>query len=366
MANTGPVTSSAQLAARLVDVRAQAGSAAGYEAAVTALARDLPPVVWSTVLKIARAGLPNQDAASTTAPGREVALAEELWDWLVGAGYDRVDPGDLGLAVPAYVALPARDDFDEAVGRGPSLDAHTLCMLVVERVLESIGSVELDERTETWLFRWLDSRAHPEPTTAQLGPVVTRRRQRMEAVARPAEEVAVSLCSFAPPDGWLDRVIRGIVAGPYSADQLGELLEQLAAGGGDASIRWDDCRRGFAVGGEIDLTVASPADSAYLHGLLLRWLVEQDVPVTVARMRWAGSYTRLVLGFLAPHPSRAKRNTALQAHLLALVAMRRESPSAPHLAEELVLVAWLCHRQAFGLDVAGFLGTRAKVSGLLG
>ncbi len=34
-------------------------------------------------------------------------------------------------------------------------------------------------------------------------------------------------------------------------------------------------------------TSASPADSAYAHGLLLRWLVVQGVPVTSASMRWS-------------------------------------------------------------------------------
>lgn len=362
MSNGGPVMSSEQFAARLVDVHAQAGSATGYEAAVTALAHDLQPVRWSTVLKIGRAGLPDEAAVYSTARGREAALAEELWDWLIRAGYDRADPGDLGLVVPAYVALPAREDFDDAVGRGSSLDAHTLCMLVVERVLEPIGTVEVDERAETWLFRWLHGRARPGPNPEQLAHVASRRHQRLEMMTRPAGEVAASLCSSAPPAGWLDRVLERMLAGPYSTDQLEEMLEQFVAADGVVSTRWEDCRRGFAVGGEIDVTASEPADSAYLHGLLLRWLVEQGVPVTVDRIRWAESYTRYVLAFLAPHPSRAKRNTALQAHCLALVALRRESPQAPPLAEELILVAWLCHQQRLGLDVGAFLGIRTTLS----
>ena len=239
-------------------------------------------------------------------------------------------------------------------------------MLVVERVLTWVGASEVDEQTETDLFRWLHLRAHPEPTSEQLAQVMARRRRRLEAVTRPAGEVAGSLCSSAPPAGWLDDALEGIVAGPYSADQLDELLEQLAAGQGDGSPRWESCRQGFAVGVQTELTALAPADAASVHGSLLRWLVDQAVPVTVARLRWAESYTRLVLAFLAPHPSRDGRNTALQAHHLALAAMRREGGPGPDLLEELILVAWLCHQQRLGLDVAAFLESRTKLARLLG
>jgi hypothetical protein len=169
--------------------------------------------------------------------------------------------------------------------------------------------------------------------------VVVRRRLRLEATTRPAGEVAASLCSVAPPAGWLDDVLERMVSGPYSADQLEEMLEQLAAADEDGSTRWEYRRRGSAVGGDIDLTAASPADSAYANGLLLRRLVDQEVPVTPARMRRAESYARSVLAFLAPHPSREVNSAPLQAHHFAVAAMRHEGPPAPHLAEELLLVA---------------------------
>ncbi|HEY3530180.1 MAG TPA: hypothetical protein VGK78_13625 [Nocardioides sp.] len=330
-----------------------------------ALADDLPPVRWRTVLKIARAGVPDDAVVPSTAPGRESALADELWGWLVDAGYDQDDPGDLGLAVPAYVALPARDDFDDVAGRGSSLDAHTLCMLVVERAFETLGGVEVDARTEAALFGWLHSSTHTEPSAEQLNQLGSRRRVRLEARELPAGEVAASLCSPPPPAGWLDGVLEGIVSGPYSPEQLGELLEQFAAGDEEGSTRWEDCRRGFAVGGDLDLSTASPADSWYVSGLLLRWLVDQAVPVTVDRMRWAESYVRFELAFLAPHPSRDVRSP-LQAHHLALAAMRREGLPTIPLAEELVLVSWLCNKQRFALDVAAFLKSRADFTRLIG
>ena len=75
---------------------------------------------------------------------------------------------------------------------------------------------------------------------------------------------------------------------------------------------------------------------------------------------------RLLLTFLAPHPSREVRNAPIQAHQLTLAALRRLGPPTPPLADELVLVAWLCNQQRLGLDVAAFLESRANFSRLIG
>ncbi|HET9648401.1 MAG TPA: hypothetical protein VFP34_09240, partial [Microlunatus sp.] len=310
-----------EFAARLSRLRSDGGSEADFESAVSTLAQDLPPVRWGTLLKIARVGWeafdlrrPAGSAEGGPEPGGEQRLADDLWRCLADAGFDREDPRELGLVVPGYVVVPARSDFTDVVGWGRSLDAHTLCMLVVERAFESLGWVEVDERTEIALFGWLDAADHAEPSRERLDRLASRRRLRLAVRQRRAGEVAALLCEAPLPPGWFDGVLARLVSGPYSADQLREMLEQLAAGDEEGSTRWGDCRRGFAAGGDLDLTTASTADSSYVHGLLLRWLVDQDVPVTAARTRWSESYVRLLLTFLAPHPSREVHNAPIQAH----------------------------------------------------
>ena len=396
----GRISSTDEFDLRLDELRRGDGDASAYEADLRALAADLEgPVGPRGLLKLARLGwetYPERRLVATAGPvafaGRRAASLPDVPRTRRTDGprtapatdesplaYSRELNADLGraladrgLALSAdesaslqpYVAMLCRPDFRRRPGWERSLDAHALAMLAYERACRAIGFEPVGRDVETALFEWLHLATYDEVTPEHLAEVAARREVRQADPDRPATEVATMTCEVSLGDLPIDDLADGATGVTFSREQLLAGFAALAGQGDEQAARLNGLedpdrlelvpRAAQARGEELRLL------GCLVHGHLLRWLLDHEVPVNALRMSLAQEYAeRVVTALGADRPGGPPRNPVLHAHLQAMVGIRREV--AVGLAEELLLLAWLADQARIGLALAPYLDWRDAV-----
>jgi hypothetical protein len=388
------------LDAHLERLRQAGGWPADFEDALKSLAesQDLP-LRWTAALRIARVGitgyggLPNlpgelppvfegrsQDELCTVAratgadlprqhrrPDESLLeygeyLGEALVDAVLREGVPRTV--DLERAIAAYVQVLSLDLFRDMVGWERSLDCHALCVLTAERTLRHLGVRELGAAEEVACFRWLHLATYAEVLPEHLREQAARRAIRLAHQRQPAGAVAVMTCETPLGEALRYQQLVGSAAtAAYTPEQLRGVLDRLATEGKERR-RWAIRKEAFAEIGHLDLTEAADSEGpdydAYVHGHLLRWMVEEDLPVRPVQLGWSRRYASYLCEFLVHLPVRKGRtSTPVLAHLRAMHLLRRHEGSIP-LSDELVLLAWLMDQRGFGIRLGPFLTERDR------
>lgn len=389
-----------ELDAGLEGLRKAGGWPADFEDALRSLVgfQDVP-LCWTAVLRAARVGITSYgglpdlpgdlppvfggrsqgelpSVARATGPGRPRQqrrpdesvlaygehLAEALTDALVREGASRTV--DLERMAAAYVQVLALDVFYEMVGWERSLDCHALCVLTAERVLRPLGLGEVGEREEQACFSWLHLATYADVLPEHLQEQASRREIRLAHRRRPAGAVAVMTCETPLGEALRYQALVGSAGtAAFTPEQLRGVLDRLAVDG-DKGERWRIRTAAFAEIGRLDLTEAAhsegPDYDAHIHGHLLRWMVEEEIPVRPVQLGWSRLYATYVYQFLVHLPvSKGRTSTPVLAHLRALHLMRRREGTIP-LADELVLLAWLMDQRGFGIRLGPFLAERDR------
>jgi hypothetical protein len=394
-----PIASSEELDAELARIGRRGGTPEDFEVEVKALAARMEkPASCRAVLRIARVGCMSFNGLPDV-PGDELPeflgrrwvdlpsvprridgggprqerlpdeplhrylgyLGEELFGHL-GLGEADV-PSPIGQAVAGYVSVLAIPDLRRLVGWERSLDAHALGMLTAERALRHLGETGMTDDEEERCFRWLHGLTYEEATREHLDEVRARREIRLAHRRRPAGHVAVMTCEVDLEDAlWFhERVSAGPTAS-LSRDQLLSLLDTNATQAA-SSDRWAVRREGFGHIGRLDLTASGAAEGpdygAFVHGHLMRWIVEEEVPFRSHLLGLTSSYASSIHRSLVQRPAENGEGVnALTAHARAIGALRKES-FVP-LADELVVMAWLMEQRGIGVHLGAFLDARDK------
>ncbi|HEY3530181.1 MAG TPA: hypothetical protein VGK78_13630 [Nocardioides sp.] len=386
-----------ELDAELERLAGIGGTPAGFEAAVTQLASRLErPLTHRAILRIARVGWTSynglEDVPADEPPeflGRPWAdlpqvprrgdsegtrreqlpdepvhqyigyLGEDLFAHL-GLGEDEAAT-PFGRAAVGYVSVLALPEFRDMVGWERSVDAHALGMLAGERALKHLGEVGMTAEQEEGCFRWLHFATYAEVAPEHLEEVAARRAIRLAHERRPAGAVAVMTCEV-PGAGALrfQEMMSAMPTTAMSADQLRTMLDDLAVRAED-SRSWAIRRDAFARIGRLDLTpsAAVPDYDAVVHGHLMRWLVEEEVPFRPHLLSWTSGYAISIARNLVERPARdGKEVSPVTAHLRAMRLLRTDG-SVP-LADELVFLAWLMDQRSFGVRLGAYLAARDK------
>src|SRR5262249_32621613 len=190
-----------------------------------------------------------------------------------------------------------------------------------------------------------------------------RREIRLTHRRLPAGAVALTTCQIAIEDAlWFQERISAGPTMALSSEQLRAMLDDRALHAEQAD-RWTVRREGFGHMGRLDLTAAAavegPDYGAFVHGHLMRWMVEEDVPFRPHMLGstsfYAASITRNLVLTPAEHGDGV---SPLVAHARAIKHFREEGPVP--LADELVLMAWLMDQRGFGVRLAGYLDARDR------
>jgi hypothetical protein len=394
-----PIASAEDLDAELELLARVGGTPGDFEVAIKALATRLAgPLSHQAMLRIARVGWTSYNGLADI-PGDELPeflgrpwadlpavrrrtdaagprqeqlpeeplhryvgyLAEEVFADL-GLGEEDV-PMPLGQAILGYVAVLGIPGLRKLIGWERSVDAHALGMLSAERALRHLGEVAMGPDEEEACFRWLHLATYDEVTPEHLEEVRARRQIRLAHGRRPAGAVAVMTCEVDLEDAlWFHERVS---AGPTAAlgrDQLLSMLDANAAGAKDFA-RWVVRRDGFGNIDRLDLTPTGSAEGpdygAFMHGHLMRWIVEADVPFRAHMLGLTTFYASSIHRQLIRKPSEgAERIGAVQAHLRTMRSLREEN--AIPLADELVVMAWLMDQRGIGVRLAPLLEARDK------
>lgn len=394
-----PIASTEDLDAELARLRSAGGTPEDFEVEVKALAARIErPVTWRTVLRIARVGctsfngladvpgdelpeflgrrwadLPSVPRRTDGAGPRREQLTDEPLHGYVGYFTEEVF-GELGLreedvptpvgqAILGYVSVLAIPDLRKLVGWERSVDAHALGMLMAERALRHLGEAALDASQEEACFRWLHLATYADVTPDHLEEMHERRRVRLAHTRRPAGAVAVMTCEVDLDDAlWFHERVSGMPEAALSREQLLEILDGNVVRA-DNPDHWVARREGFGTIGRLDLTEAGAAQGpdyqAFVHGHLMRWMTEEDVPFRGHMLGLTTFYTSSIHRNLVRKPAETGESVnALTAHARAIGVMRREN--AVPLADELVLMAWLMDQRGIGVRLGAFLDARER------
>lgn len=398
----GRISSSADLDVWLTGLREAGGEAFDFELAVRSLAHLVDkPLRGTALVKIARVGLeafsglpdvPSADplvfvgrrfdsmtgVAPTTdlmVPRQERLdgeteieyggyLAAHLQDWLAEHGMPR--SAGLEKAAAAFLILLCQDRFRSQVPRERTLDRHALCMLIAERTMRRIGGVRLSAAEEAAFFRWLHLTTYAEVPDEFLVEQAARRDVRLRHDRQPVDEVAVMTCEVPMAETLpVDQLVRYADTYALSAEGLRASYRSLAESGESGCERWAARGRGFDDTGRLDLTPAAAGRvdyAEYAHGHLLRWLIENDVPVQPIRMQSAHRYARHAVEYLVEdRPEGRDRPSPVRSHLMSTFRIRANDQHLS-LADELLFLAWLLEQNpGVGLKLAGFLANRDAV-----
>jgi len=392
------ITSSEELETELERWSRRRGTPADFELAVKGLAPRLDlPLTHRTALRIARVGWTSctghEEVPATELPefqGRPwnllpdvarrddaAALREQLPDEtlpgyvgrlgesaLAALGVADEAPSALTRAVAGYVSVLAIPGLRSLVGWDRSVDAHALGMLMAERGLSHLGEVGMTDAEEEACFRWLHLATYVEVTPAHLEEMWFRRELRLAHGREPAGAVAVMTCEV-PVVGalWFQEKVKAMPTAMLGREQLRHLIDHLAKNGKDAG-GWRARKEAFAEVGHLDLTAAAagqhPDHDAFIHGHLMRWMVEEDVPVRPHLLGWTSSYARAVHRYLIDLPAtKGTSATPVSVHFHAIRRIEQQEGSVP-LTDELVLLAWLMDQRRFGVRLASYLEARDR------
>lgn len=395
-----PITSSEALDVELERLARDGGTPADFEAAVTALAARLEkPLGYRAALRIARVGWTSYNGRAdvpadeppefqgrpwadlpavrrrdaTDGPRKEQLPDESLTGYVGYLGEDlfaHLGLGEedvatpLGRAAVGYLSVLAIPGLRQLVGWERSVDAHALGMLTAERVFRHLGGVGMTADEEEACFRWLHLATYAEVTPEHVAEVGARRAVRLAHERQPAGAVAVMICEVAVEEAlWFQERISAGPTAALNGAQLRAVIDELAVNAQEAE-RWAIRKDAFAEIGHLDLSEAATAQGsdydAFIHGHLLRWMVEEDVPVRPHLLRWTSDYAHSIYLYLVDRPSRKGQVTSpLVAHLRAIALLHQAEGSVP-LTDELVLLAWLMDQRGFAVRLAGYLIGRDK------
>lgn len=395
----GPIASSEELDEELQRLAAAGGTPEDFEAAVKDLAARLErPISHQAVLRIARVGwtsyngladipgdelpefqgrrwadLPSVPRRTDGAGPRQEQLADEPLHRYVGYLAEEVF-GELGLgerdvptpvgqATLGYVSVLAIPDLRKLVGWERSLDAHALGMLMAERALRHLGETAMGSDQEEACFRWLHLATYADVAAEHVEEMRARRQVRRTHARRPAGAVAVMTCEVDLEDAmWFHSRVSAVQTAALSRNQLLSVIDDLVERADEAQ-GWTARREGFGHLGRLDLTATGAAEGPdygrFVHGHLMRWLVEGDVPFRGHMLGVTMSYASSIHRSLVRKPSEgAEAMGAMQAHLRAMRLSRQEH--AVPLADELVVMAWLMDQRGIGIRLAPLLEARDK------
>jgi hypothetical protein len=306
---------------------------------------------------------PRREPLPGEAPHEYVGyLGEELFGEL-GLGDDDAQT-PFGLAVAGYLSVLAVPALRDLVGWERSLDAHALGLLTAERGLRHLGEVAMTDEQEEVCFRWLHLATYVAVTPEHVSEMHARRAIRLAHARRPPGVVAMMTCEVSVEDALgFQQGIASSASTAFGRDQLLAHLDRAANAAEPG--RWAVRREGFGHLGRVDLTPAAhaaegPDYGSYLHGHLLRWIVEEDVPVRPHMLGVTGGYAASIHRRLVVWPAeKGVEAKAINSHLAAMKFVRENAPVT--LADELVLLAWLMDQRGFGFRLAQFLEGRRRV-----
>jgi len=394
-----PIVSSEELDAELERLACAGGSPADFEEAVRDLAgRMKGGLSHRAMVRIARVGSTSYTGPADI-PGDE--LPEFLgrpWDELPrvprrsDSGGPRRHPlpgealheyvgylgetlfADLGLdddnvstpfgrAAAGYLSSLAMPGLREVVGWERSLDAHALGMLTAERGLRHLAEVGMSAEAEEICFRWLHLATYDEVTPAHVEEMRRRRDIRLAHARQPAGAVAVMTCEVSVEDAlWFQERMSAGPTVTFGLEQVRTMLDDWAVNAKQPE-RWAVRREGFGHIGRIGLTAAEASEGtdygAFVHGHLIRWILEEEVPFRPHLLGLTSGYAASIHRRLVMWPAEGGREVApVVAHLRAMTFVRQDG-FVP-LADELVLLAWLMDQRCFGVRLAPYLDARDK------
>ena len=320
---------------------------------------------WAELPQVARrrdsVGPRREPLPDETLPEYVGSLGEALFTDLGLGDHDAASP--FGRAAAGYLSLLAIPGLRELVGWERSLDAHALGMLTAERALRHLGDVGMSAEEEEACFRWLHLATYDEVTAEHLDEVRARRAIRLAHDRRPPGAVAMMTCEVAVADAlWFQERISAMPTATLSGEQLRSMLDDLAVRAKNPE-RWATRRAGFGRIGRIELTAGAadqgPDYGAFVHGHLMRWMLDQDIPFRPHMLGCTSAYGASIARNLVDSPVRdGKEISPVTAHLRAMRLLRTDG-SVP-LTDELVLLAWLMDQRSFGVRLAGYLSARDK------
>jgi hypothetical protein len=213
-------------------------------------------------------------------------------------------------------------------------------------------------------FRWLHLATYDEVTDEHLDEMRARRAVRLAHDRQPAGAVAVMTCEVSVVGAlWFQEALSSAPSSAMSCDQLLGLLDHWAADAEEPEP-WVARREGFGHIGRLDLTPGAAATEApnyapFIHGHLMRWMVEEEVPFRPHMFATTTAYTASIHRRLVTWPAEdGQAPAASSAHLGAMKFVRQDG-SVP-LADELVLLAWLMDQRVFGIRLSPLLDARDK------
>ena len=392
------IASYEELTAHLEKLRQVGGRPADFENATRSLACRLDKsMTWKAILELARVGVSSytglRDVPADDLPvflGRSAdllpplrpkglprrerradesvvtygeSLGEGLADALAQHGLGRT--ADLERMAAAYVQVVALDEFRGMVGYERTLDAHALCALTADRFARMSGRCGLSAEEEEVCFRWLHLSSYDELPPAYLEEMWSRRGIRLAHERQPAGAVAVMTCEIPLSEAlWYQQLVGSLPTAAFTPEMLRAIIDARAPQDGTNRERGALRRNGFVDIGHLDLTAVAdalgPDYDAHVHGHLLRWMVEQEVPVRPLQMGWASTYATYITQFLVHLPARKQAQiTPAGGHLRSLHLLRRREGSIPF-ADELVFLAWLMDQRNVGIRLAPYLAERDR------
>ena len=301
-------------------------------------------------------GFTGRSAVLTQMPGR----LEEL---TAGRGPDEVHRlleesctaavealGNQAELVQVYLACLARDDVRQEVGAHRPADLHALAALTAERAsVSALAPVVLDLDVEVALYRWLWEMLGAPGPAAFVEEVIARRAVRLQLRDQPVAVVAARICEV-PVTGLLpfEGPAGALADPPLSLDDVMRSARELSHG----STAWLSRRRGLEGGG----VAPGAAERPYvMSGRALRWLLDRGIAVGPARLGRVDDYAKSVVEML----DRGEGTEPLGAHMNVVLGLAEEGIHLP-LAEELVVLAWLCEEYDVFVDLEVFLDVRDR------
>jgi hypothetical protein len=395
-----PITDLEQLEAAAAVLAREPGTPADFEAAMTSLAgRIVPALSHRGVICLARLGATSFHGARDVPSTEPPEFQGRLWDDLPpvplrsdGGGPRREpDPGEslasylselgeelfgrlglgeedsstpAGLAVAGYVSVLAVPELRRHIGWERSLDAHALGMLTAERALSHLGESRLTPEQEEVCFRWLHEATYADVPADHLAEAAARRAVRVAHQREPAGAVAVMTCEVPVPDALaFHEQVSAVSTATLDRDRLLSWLDRAAAGG-DPERGGEARREGFGTIGRLDLTPAASAEgpryAAFVHGHLMRWLIEEQMPFRSHLLGLTTAYASLIVRILVTKPAAGKpAPDPVTAHVRAIMTTRMDQ-RVP-LCDELALLAWLMDQRGIGFRLEPFLSERARI-----